>query len=108
MPSLTRDEAADRAGLLTVRGYAIDLDLTLGATGFGSTTVVRFGCTWPGAATFAELRPATLHAVTLNGRPLDPGGLDGNRLRLTGLEADNELVVRATMAYSNNGEGLHR
>ena len=108
MLSLTRAEAADRAALLSIDGYAIDLDLTIGSDAFGSTTVVRFRCARPGAASFVELCPDTLPAATLNGRPLDAATLEDNRLPLPDLAADNELVVRATMAYSNSGEGLHR
>jgi aminopeptidase N len=108
MPSLTRAEAAERAALLSVDAYAIDLDLTTGDAEFAATTVVRFGCTRPGADTFVEIRPTALRSVTLNGRVLDVADLGDNRLALTGLAADNELVVRATMAYSNSGEGLHR
>src|SRR4051812_10822115 len=108
MPSLTRAEAADRAALLTVDSYTVGLDLTTGATGFASTTVVRFRCARPDADTFVELRPATLAEVRLNGRTVDPADLVDGRLPLTGLAADNELTVRATMAYSNSGEGLHR
>src|SRR5689334_565049 len=108
MPSLTRAEAADRAALLAVDGYEIDLDLTTGSAEFGSTTVVRFGCTRPGASTFVELRPTALRSATLNGRQLDPGALHGGRLPLDGLADRNELVVRTTMAYSNSGDGLHR
>ncbi|NJC71675.1 aminopeptidase N [Planosporangium thailandense] len=108
MPSLTRAEAAERAALLSVDEYAIDLDLTAHGDGFASTTVVRFRCAHPGEDTFVELRPAALRSVTLNGRALDVADLDDNRLPLTDLAADNELVVEATMAYSNSGEGLHR
>ncbi|GAA1795710.1 aminopeptidase N [Planosporangium flavigriseum] len=108
MPSLTRAEAAERAALLSVDAYTIDLDLSSPDATFDATTVVRFGCRRPGAETFVELRPDTLHSVTLNGRELDVAALDDNRLWLTDLAADNELVVRATMAYSNSGEGLHR
>jgi aminopeptidase N len=108
MPSLTRAEAADRAALLSVDAYTIDLDLTTSDREFAATTVVRFRCARPGADTFVELRPSILHAATLNGRPLDVADLVGNRLPLTGLAADNELVVRATMPYSNSGAGLHR
>src|SRR5256886_11187539 len=105
---LTRTEAATRAGLLGVDGYAVDLDLTTGADVFGPTTTVGSRCARPGTATFVELRPAELHPATLNGRPLDPGSLAEGRLALPDLAADNELVVRATMAYSNSCEGLHR
>src|SRR6266511_2518753 len=103
MTNLTRAEAAERAALVTVDEYAIDLDLTL-----GSTTVMRFRCHRPGAATFVEIRPAMLREATLNGRQLDPATLSGNRLPLPGLAAENTLVVGASMAYSNSGEGLHR
>src|SRR2546430_4923865 len=105
---LTRTEAATRAGLLGVDGYAVALDLTPGADVFGWTTTVGFRCGRPGRATFVELRRAELHTATLNGRPLDPGSLAEGRLALPDLAADNELVVRATMAYSNSCEGLHR
>jgi aminopeptidase N len=108
MPSLTRAEAAERAALLSIDAYLVDLDLTTGDAEFGATTTVRFRCARPGAGTFVELRLAALRAATLNERELDVAGLVDNRLWLDELAADNELVVQATMAYSNNGEGLHR
>ena len=45
----------------------------------------------------------------LNGRTLDPAdGERRRRIRLDDLEAENELSVVATRAYTNTGEGLHR
>ncbi len=45
----------------------------------------------------------------LNGRTLDAAEVgDGWRIRLDDLEAENELRVVATCAYTNTGEGLHR
>jgi aminopeptidase N len=111
MPSLTRTEAADRAGILDVSSYAVELDLsaaTTPASEFVSTTTIRFTCPAPGASTFFEVKPATLHSVTLNGVALDPTLLEENRFPLHDLAAANELVVHADMAYSNTGEGLHR
>ena len=108
MPALTRTEAQTRARLLAIRSYAVDLDLTRGEEVFGSTTVIRFGCTAPGAATFVEVRPAALRRVVLNGADLDPATLDDGRVTLTGLAAENELRVEADMSYSRTGEGLHR
>jgi aminopeptidase N len=107
--NLTRDEAATRAALLDVTSYSIDLDLTTGATTFGSTTTIRFTCAEPGAETFADLVGATVHAITLNGESVDPAtAYADSRITLTGLRADNELVVRADGTYSHTGEGLHR
>ncbi|WP_412543296.1 aminopeptidase N [Longispora sp. K20-0274] len=108
MPSLTRTEAVERAALLTVRQYHIDLDLTRGAEAFGSTTRVLFSAGTPGASTFVEVQPRTLHSATLNGRDLDVASLVDGRLALPDLAADNELVVVADMAYSHEGQGLHR
>ena len=107
MPSLTRAEAAERATGLAVESYDVDLDLTVGETRFRSRTAIRFRAT-PGTTTFAEVKPAALTAVRLNDAALDPATLDGNRIPLTGLLADNTLIVEAEMAYSNTGEGLHR
>ncbi|GAW52292.1 MULTISPECIES: aminopeptidase N [unclassified Nocardioides] len=107
--NLTRDEAATRAALLDVTSYSIDLDLTTGDATFASTTTIRFTSTEPGAETFADLVDATIHAITLNGVAIDPAtAYADSRITLTGLAADNELVVRADLPYSRTGEGLHR
>jgi aminopeptidase N len=107
--NLTREEAQTRAGLLDVESYAVDLDLTTGATTFGSTTVIRFSCRRPGAETFADLVGATIRELTLNGRTLDPAdAYADNRIRLEDLAEENELRVVADCTYSRSGEGLHR
>lgn len=79
MSVLTRDEAQTRAKLLDVHRYTIALDLTTGDETFASQTVVRFTARAE-ADTFVELKPAELREATLDGRPLDPETLDGNRL----------------------------
>ncbi len=107
VPSLTRTEAQARAALLDVRAYALDLDLTRGDELFGCTSTISFGAE-PGGSTFVDVQPAALLSATLNGRPLDVGTLADGRLPLTDLAADNELVVTADMAYSREGQGLHR
>jgi aminopeptidase N len=109
--NLTREEARQRAALLDVESYAVELDLTGpagGALTFGSVTAVRFRCSSPGAATFADLSAPAVREITLNGTPLDPAVFDGARIQLTGLAAENELRVIADCAYSRHGEGLHR
>ena len=106
--NLTREEAATRASLLDVTSYSIDLDLTTGDTTFGSTTTIVFACREPGASTFADLVGATVHEITLNGEPVDVSAYADNRIALSGLAADNTLVVKADCTYSHTGEGLHR
>ncbi|GAB4083828.1 aminopeptidase N [Myceligenerans cantabricum] len=106
--NLTRAEAVERAGVVTVDSYAIDLDLTTGPTTFTSATTVRFTAT-PDAATFIDLVAPTVKSVVLNGRELDPATVFADsRIALEGLAADNELTVVADCAYTNTGEGLHR
>ncbi|WP_059013356.1 aminopeptidase N [Streptomyces specialis] len=114
--NLTRDEARERAGLLTVHGYEVALDLRSAtgpppATGprtFRSTTTVRFACAEEGADSFADLIAPHVHSVTLNGVPLVVDQVfDGSRVALSGLAAENELIVDAACAYSRTGEGLH-
>ncbi|GAA1808520.1 aminopeptidase N [Actinomadura chokoriensis] len=108
--NLTRDEARERARLLTVQSYTVDLDVTAGAERFGSTTVVRFGSAETGADTFIDLHGAVVREATLNGKALDPSSYDAEkgRLPLPGVAADNELRVVADCEYSRSGEGLHR
>ena len=108
MPNLTRTEAAARSALIDVGGYRLELDLDQGSTTFESTSVVRFRCTTPGASTFLDVKPQLLQRVTLNGVDVDLTGFDGERIALNDLAAENEVVVTATMRYSNDGQGLHR
>ncbi|MGW8061188.1 aminopeptidase N [Streptomyces ziwulingensis] len=111
MSVLTRDEAQTRARLLDVHHYAIDLDLTRGEDTFDSRTVVRFtvrGGTGT-TETFVEVKPAELRTATLDGHPLDPAALAGDRLTLKNLTpGEHELRVEAAMHYSRTGEGMHR
>jgi aminopeptidase N len=114
VPSLTHAEAVERARLLTITAYDVRLDLTSATaddeTGetFASRAVVRFASAEPGATSFADLKARRVRSITLNGAPLDPSTVTDGRLPLPGLAASNELVVEATMAYSRDGEGLHR
>ncbi|QOW00386.1 aminopeptidase N [Rhodococcus pyridinivorans] len=112
-PNLTREQAAERAAILSVDNYSIELDLTDGAgapgtTTFRSVTTVRFDAT-EGASTFIDLIAKTVHSATLNGDPVDVSGYsEETGIALTGLAAHNELVVDADCLYTNTGEGLHR
>ncbi|WP_417235559.1 aminopeptidase N [Arthrobacter sp.] len=106
--NLTRDEARERAALIHVESYDIDLDLTRGDRVFGSTTTVRFDAT-EGASTFIDAVTDTVHSVTLNGSALDVADVnDGVRIQLPRLAEHNELVIVADALYMNTGEGLHR
>ncbi|PCG82202.1 aminopeptidase N [Streptomyces sp. WZ.A104] len=108
MSVLTRDEAQTRAQILDVERYTIALDLTTGEETFDSRTAIRFTARAAGD-TFVEVKPATLRSVSLDGQPLDPALLDGNRYPLTGLAAGpHELHIDAAMSYSRTGEGMHR
>ncbi|GAA0729276.1 aminopeptidase N [Dactylosporangium roseum] len=112
--NLRQVEAVERARLLDVAAYDISLDLTDGAGHpgegtFRSITEVRFTCHEPGAGTFIEIAATSLRGATLNGEPLDISGWSTEvGLPLTGLAADNVLVVDADCAYSTTGQGLHR
>ncbi|MET7800313.1 aminopeptidase N [Streptomyces decoyicus] len=118
--NLTRDEAQQRARLLTVEAYEVDLDLSGAQEGgdadgsghgtFRSVTTVRFDSAEAGADTFIDLVAPAVHEVRLNGEALDAGEVfKDSRIALTGLRAGrNELRVVADCAYTNTGEGLHR
>ncbi|KLO40510.1 aminopeptidase N [Mycobacterium nebraskense] len=115
LPNLTRDQAVERASLITVDSYRIDLDVTdgsgSGAPGertFRSTTTVVFDAL-PGADTYIDLAAETVRAATLNDHELDVSGYDESTgIPLRGLQKHNILVVDADCRYSNTGEGLHR
>ena len=106
--NLTRIEARDRRAAIDTHSYRVDIDLTRGAELFGSTSTITFSAV-EGSSTFVDLIAREVHAVTLNGRSLDPKQVFADsRIALDGLANDNELVVVADCAYTNTGEGLHR
>src|SRR6266581_4611753 len=106
--NLTRDEARERARLLEVESYRIDLDVTGGETTFRSRTTVTFRASRPGASSFVDLTAPGIREITLNGRQVGRENFTGHRITLDGLAAHNELTVAADCAYSRTGEGLHR
>lgn len=110
--NLTREEAQQRAKLLTVDSYEIDLDLSGAQEGgtFRSVTTVRFDSVENGAQSFIDLVAPTVHEITLNGDHLDADEVfKDSRIALPGiLDGRNILRVVADCAYTNTGEGLHR
>ncbi|MFE7900872.1 aminopeptidase N [Streptomyces sp. NPDC057424] len=111
--NLTREEAQQRAQLLAVDSYEIELDLSGAQEGgtYRSVTTVRFDVTAEnGAESFIDLVAPAVHEVTLNGDSLDPAEVFADsRITLPGLlHGRNILRVVADCAYTNTGEGLHR
>jgi hypothetical protein len=108
MPALTESEARARAALLTIDSYDVSIDLTV--TPARSSTVIRFRCARPGAASFADLAaPVRGGAARLNGAPLGPPA-DG-RLALADGDASAavgplDLTLRAGLVKTLAIRGL--
>jgi aminopeptidase N len=129
--SLRRAEAESRARTITVTQMVVELDLTSAAPeqgfrspapdrGFASTTTISFdllpaedNAKQPEPedvrdSTFVDFRGEELLSATLNGEELPASSWRAGRIELSGLLPSNTLVVRGKMAYSTDGEGLHR
>ncbi|PRX48722.1 aminopeptidase N [Prauserella shujinwangii] len=113
-PNLTREQAQQRAELLTVDSYDIQLDLTdghgrPGERTFDSRTTIRFAAARPGERSWVDIVAEDVRSATLNGTPLDVSGyVEDDGVALPDLADTNELVVHADCRYMNTGEGLHR
>jgi aminopeptidase N len=106
---ITQQETAERAALLRIDTYDVQLDLTRGDEVFRSVSSIRFDCASPGAASYADLIAERVHEITLNGTPIDPAtGYAAGRITLPGLAGHNELRVVADCAYSSDAAGLMR
>lgn len=106
MPPLTRAEASARSHRLRIHRATVDLDLRR-SDSFTSTTTIHFRDALPEAQTFVEFRPSRLLRAELNGKELDPALLVTGRLPILPAR-ENVLLLSGEMAYSNDGEGLHR
>src|SRR5947209_2238247 len=105
--NLTREEARIRAAAIRDVGCRITLDLTH-EDSFSSESLVSFTCTDPGSDTFLDLTAPGVTSIEVNGRAVPTDAFDGNRVRLTGLRARNEIKVTATCRYYRTEVGMHR
>ena len=107
--SLTREEAAARAALIAVARYDIAVDLRglLDGEILESTSTIAFECREPGASTFVDC-VADVRSAILNGRELDLSTVEGGRIPLPELAAENVLVVTVTQADTGSGAGILR
>jgi aminopeptidase N len=107
--SLTRTEAEERASLIDVTRYDIELDLRGLFEGevLEATSTITFTCRERGASTFVDC-VADVRSATLNGAPLDPATAAQGRLPLPGLVAENVLVVTSSQPDTTSGRGVQR
>ena len=100
LPNLTREQAAERAAILTVDNYRIALDLTdgegkPGEDTFRSVTTVQFEAL-AGADTYIDIAADSIRSAVLNGRRIDVSGYDeSSGIGLTDLAQRNVLVVES-------------
>ena len=107
--SLTREEAEQRAGLVSVGRYDIAVDMTELPDGdaFRSVSTVRFSCSAPGATTFIDCA-AEVVSATMNGTPIAADAIGDARIILADLAADNTLVVESVQRSTKHGAGVRR
>jgi len=111
--NLSRDDAAARSALITTHSYDVSLDVRHatdpGVPGYTSRSVIDFAASEPGASTFLDFIGSSVHSVSLNGRGLPVAEVvDGARIRLDHLQAENQVTVTGTALFSTSGEGMHR
>jgi aminopeptidase N len=103
--NLTYEEARKRKDLMEVTNYDISLDLTKSDRSFLSEATVDFHS--EGGPTFVDLKALDVHRVVLNGQALN-ARINNGRIKIQTEPGVNQLSVRSTMAFRNDGEGLHR
>ena len=107
--SLTRTEAEERAALIEVTRYDIEVDLRGLFEGevLEATSTITFTCREPGASTFVDC-VADVSSATLNGVALDPATAERGRLPLPDLRAENVLVVASSQSDTASAHGIQR
>jgi aminopeptidase N len=85
----------------------VRFDFTTGDETFESDTTVTFACRAPGSSTFIEFGGPVVHFAELNGHRLR-AQVEGGRIQLEGLEAENALTIKAAGSYSRDGTGICR
>src|SRR5689334_23059571 len=109
LASLTRTEARERASLLSVTRYDIEVDMRglLEGEVIESRSTVTFTCAQPGSSTFVDCTAEVTSAV-LNGVDLDLATVAEGRIPLPDLAVDNTLVVTCRQADTASSQGILR
>lgn len=105
--NLTREEASQRAELISVDSYEITLKLSADSETFFSQTKVSFQAS-EGSESFIDASAEEIHLIKLNGEILPTSNFSDHRIQLPNLQAQNTLVIEGTFGYTNSGEGLHK
>ena len=90
--NIKQAEAVERSGLVKVKSYRIDLDLTTGAENFRVKTTVTFDGLKPGASTYIDCVGSKVISASLNGVDFDPK-FDGETVYIPAIAAENVLVI---------------
>ncbi|MEO8284167.1 MAG: M1 family aminopeptidase, partial [Pseudarthrobacter sp.] len=115
--NLQRNEAATRSALITTHSYDVSLDVRQApdpdVAGYVSHSVINFSAAQPEhglqPSTFLDFISSEVHSVILNGKALPVADIvEGSRIRLDNLQAENQVTVTGTALYSRSGEGMHR
>ncbi|HEY7797060.1 MAG TPA: M1 family aminopeptidase, partial [Microbacteriaceae bacterium] len=105
--NLTREEASQRAELISVDSYEITLKLSADSETFFSQTKVSFQAN-EGTESFIDASAEEIHLIELNGEILPTSNFSDHRIQLPNLQEQNTLVIEGTFGYTNSGEGLHK
>ena len=84
--NLTREEARERAAVVSDAAYDVALELTQEGERFGSGTTLRFAAE-RGSSTFVDLGDGELASVTRNRREHDVASDQDSRIPIDGPEA---------------------
>ena len=107
--SLTEQEARERAALIEIERYDINVDVRELQDGqrWLATSSITFRCRTPGAATFVDIVGEVVSA-RLNDVELDVSTHAAGRLPLPSLAAENVLVVSSVQSETGSGNAILR
>ncbi|MFZ9227286.1 MAG: aminopeptidase N [Candidatus Nanopelagicales bacterium] len=106
--NITRNEAIQRAGLVSDPVYTVSLELDGKGETFSCFASIDFKAQ-ENSNTWIDLVSPLVESVWLNGEELNVKEVfNGTRIQLRNLNAENKLKIKAQCSYMNTGEGLHR
>jgi len=106
--NITRNEAIQRASLVSEPVYRVSLELDGKGDTFSCFASIDFKAI-ENSNTWIDLVSPKVESIWLNGEELNVSEVfDGTRIQLQKLKQNNQLKIKAQCSYMNTGEGLHR